>query len=317
MEIKKHTGSYNLSRRGNAAVRYISIHYTAAQTPDPPHALNNCQYFSGGDRNASADFFVDDRDIYQYNPDLRRYYTWNVGDGHGIYGIYNSNTIGIELCQIGDRPFTEAEIERAAWLVQYLMREFDVPPERVVRHWDASRKMCPYYYASRHGSWSELWKRLVGWEKPAATPVEVKRPERGRPIMAVASPTVYRVLNPKTGEHLITTNPGERDSLVGSGWKDEGARFRSAEQVSVYRLFDTDHGKHMYTASIAEANALIDSGWVYEGIGAFGVKEGGVPVYRLYNRSNGDHLFTVDENEKRVCLENGWSYEGIGWNAPK
>ena len=165
-EIERHHGSYNISRR-STTVKYIVVHYTGSGTSAAGSALANCKYFAGGNRNASANYFVDDTAICEY-ADPRAYYTWHVGDGRGKYGISNSNSIGIEVCQNGDRPYTEAEIDRLAWLVRKLMDDFGVPAERVVRHYDASRKACPYYYtpsgAGGNSAWDALHARITSGE---------------------------------------------------------------------------------------------------------------------------------------------------------
>ena len=42
------------------------------------------------------------------------------------------------------------------------MKKYNIKPEKVVRHYDASRKMCPYYYAKRKDKWAALRKQLIG-----------------------------------------------------------------------------------------------------------------------------------------------------------
>lgn len=157
--IEAYHGLYNIVRR-SAAVRYIVVHYVGDGTSAAGSARRNCVYFAGGDRQASAHYFIDDGHIFEF-ADPREYATWHVGDGHGRYGITNANSIGIEVCNNGG-PYTEAEIDRLTWLVQRLMGEFGVPAERVVRHYDASRKMCPLYYAQNPDAWSKLHSRITG-----------------------------------------------------------------------------------------------------------------------------------------------------------
>ena len=158
--IEKYHGKYNRSKR-TQKVKYIVVHYVGSGSSKPGNARSNCIYFSGGNRNASAHYFIDDANIYEY-ADPKTYYTWHCGDGHGKYGITNANSIGIEVCQDGDRPFTQAEISRLAWLVKKLMKDFGVSASNVVRHYDASRKECPYYYAKRSAKWAELKKTITG-----------------------------------------------------------------------------------------------------------------------------------------------------------
>lgn len=154
MIINKYHGSYNVSRRAGA-YSYIVVHYVGAGTSAPGSAKNNCIYFSGGNRNASAHYFIDDGGIWEYaDPD--QYYTWHCGDGGGKYGIKNSNSIGIEVCMNGDNPFTSTEIKFLTELVAYLRNKYGISANNVVRHYDASRKMCPYYYAQRTSEWNKL-----------------------------------------------------------------------------------------------------------------------------------------------------------------
>ena len=54
-KIKKKLSKYNQQSRQGNSIRYIVIHYVGAISS----AKNNCIYFAGGNRNASAHFFVD------------------------------------------------------------------------------------------------------------------------------------------------------------------------------------------------------------------------------------------------------------------
>lgn len=162
--IEQYHGAYNRVKRVTA-VKYIVVHYTGAASSKPGVARANCIYFSGGNRNASAHYFIDDANIYEY-ADPSVYACWHVGDGHGKYGITNQNSIGIEVGSSG-ADFTEAEIDRLAWLVQTLMKRFGVDANHVVRHYDASRKMCPAPYSPNGkdptgSKWNALHARITG-----------------------------------------------------------------------------------------------------------------------------------------------------------
>lgn len=154
-----HTG-YNRFSRNRSDIKYIVVHYVGAGSNTTGNALANCKYFAGGNRNASAHYFIDDGSIYE-SIDPASYGAWHVGDGHGAYGITNTNSIGIEVCNNGG-PFTNAEIDRLTWLVQKLMSEYGVPASRVVRHYDASRKECPVYYVQNSSAWASLYSQITG-----------------------------------------------------------------------------------------------------------------------------------------------------------
>lgn len=150
---------YNVSRSQNRTISYIVIHYTGTSAS----AENNCVYFSGGDRQASADFFVDKNgSIYQFNADLNNYYSWHCGDGHGRYGITNQNSIGIENVSAGE-DFTSQQISSLTSLVKILMSQYNIPADHVVRHYDASRKLCPAPYIDSN-KWKTLWQQITSGE---------------------------------------------------------------------------------------------------------------------------------------------------------
>lgn len=145
--------AYNRSSR-TKQVEWIVIHDTGNKKSGA-NALSHYKYFNTGNRDSSADFFVDDKNVLCVN-DYRKYYTWHCGDGNGKYGITNSNSIGIELCVNSDGNYEKA-MSNLVTLVKELMLELGIPIERVVRHYDASRKNCP---ASMSGNNWALWYKF-------------------------------------------------------------------------------------------------------------------------------------------------------------
>lgn len=171
MRINK---TYRSRRHGNttcklrkagtsAAPGYIVVHNTGSNAS----AKNNCIYFNreGRATQASADYFIDkDGTVYQYNA-WQYAYSWHCGDGHGAYGITNANSIGIEVVSADD-AFTDAQVESLRKLVKKLRKKCGIPADRVVRHYDASRKSCPGYYAGAAGTakgkrWAALRKEVT------------------------------------------------------------------------------------------------------------------------------------------------------------
>ena len=145
--------SVHISRLPNRTIKYLAIHFTAGSNSKPGKAKDTKHVFE--QRKASADFCVDDRDMVQFNPDLHNYYCWAVGDGNGKYGVTNKNSISIEICSSLKKGtsaavpnhsgwyFTDAALENAVKLSKYLMKKYNIPIDRVIRHYDASRKSCP------------------------------------------------------------------------------------------------------------------------------------------------------------------------------
>ena len=311
MNINEHHGWYNIGDR-TEPVRYIVCHYVGAGSSSPGNALANCRYFAGGDRGASAHYFVDDGGIWEY-ADPFDYYTWHCGDGHGAYGITNRNSVGIEVCIDGDVPYTDLEIGFMCELVPYLMDRFGVPAENVVRHYDASRKACPYYYtpygSGGDGAWNDLWSRITTGSGPQ--PKEVDDLKQ----VFNSGGDVHRLYNPNSGFHHYTISDGERDGLVAAGWNYEGVAWtapKSAENP-VYRMYNPNNGDHYYSASFGECDGLQEAGWVYEGVFWFS-KPGGSPVYCLYNPNSGEHFFTASRGEADSLVSQGWGDHGIAFS---
>ena len=143
--------------------KYLAIHFTAGSNSKPGKALSTYNTFIS--RQTSADFAVDDRDIVQFNPDIKNYYCWAVGDnkqssrgGAKLNGkAYNRNTISIEICSTCNpttsiavsKPnhngwsFTEATLNNAVKLAKMIMKKYNIPIENVIRHYDITGKLCP------------------------------------------------------------------------------------------------------------------------------------------------------------------------------
>ena len=162
MKINKKQIAYNISKRNTAAI-YIVIHDTGNKNRGAD-AEAHFRYFNGGNRNSSADFFVDDKQALQVN-DYIKNYTWHCGDGKGKYGITNGNSIGIEICVNSDGNYEKA-YANAIELTKQLMKELNITADRVVRHYDASRKNCPASMSSQNWAlWNDFRKALIAQEE--------------------------------------------------------------------------------------------------------------------------------------------------------
>lgn len=142
-------------------VKYIAIHYTAGSRSTRGAAKANRDVFTK--RPASADFVVDDEQTVLVNPDIDSYYCWAVGDkrnpwtgGARLSGkATNRNTVSIEMCSTLAKGtsaaapnhdgwmLSDAVVARTLRLVRYLMMVYDIPRERVIRHYDVTGKLCP------------------------------------------------------------------------------------------------------------------------------------------------------------------------------
>lgn len=188
MQINKKQIAYNRSRR-TGKIKYIVIHDTG-NVDSGADAQRHFMYFNGGDRNSSADFFTDDKEILQVN-DYTKYYTWHCGDGHGRYGITNNNSIGIEMCINSDGNYEKA-FNNTVELTRLLMSELNIDIDHVVRHYDASRKNCPQSMSGNDWArWFEFKKRLMETEELTMTQYE----ELNERVARLENPMIYNYID--------------------------------------------------------------------------------------------------------------------------
>ena len=78
---------------------------------------------------------------------------------HGLGDVYKRQ----ELCCIkknGRLVVDPKAIKKAAVLVKYLQRKYDIPDSRVIRHYDVTGKGCPGGYLTDK-KWKELRNMLT------------------------------------------------------------------------------------------------------------------------------------------------------------
>ncbi|MDK0668826.1 N-acetylmuramoyl-L-alanine amidase [Clostridium perfringens] len=172
LPIQKKIIKYNYSSRNGRKIEYIVVHDTGniGKGADVNAHFN---FFNGADRQSSADYFVDDRNIGQFVEDWN--YSWHCGDGKGRYGITNSNSIGIEICINSDGNYVQA-VKNTAELVRFLMKKYNIDINHVVRHYDASRKSCPNQIIRGVDgiTWDKFKQMVMGGDVSIPTPVENK-----------------------------------------------------------------------------------------------------------------------------------------------
>lgn len=204
-------GTHNTSARsGN--IEYIVIHYVGA-TGDAKANIN--YYNQRSTTNASADFYVGHSgDIWQYNPDPLKRYCWAVGGkkqssyGGSLYGIAkNANCVSIEMCvknSTGNKTanssgwyFTDATVNSTIELTKYLMKLYNIPANRVIRHFDINGKYCPGVYGWNSPSGSEIewnnFKTKIG-SAGSSSVVTTKPTESASKIDFPNPPFIVKVL---------------------------------------------------------------------------------------------------------------------------
>ena len=207
MNIIECTNTANTAELKNRKIKYIVIHYTAGITSRPGTAKSNARYFAKETTKASADFIVDDENIVQYNPDIKNRYCWHCGGskyktkGGSLYKVCTSaNSIGIEMCSTNSAKkvtnpndanwyFTDSVIDNCVELTKKLMKEYDIKPDHVIRHYDINGKLCPGIIG-----WNEDTNDISKWQdfivRVSPVPEETVTEEPKEEIIEVKVPEV-------------------------------------------------------------------------------------------------------------------------------
>lgn len=147
----------NLAHRSNyggkrtAKIEWIVMHYTAN---DGDSDESNGRYFQQPlSPVASAHYFVDDDSITRSVPD--DYVAYHCGaNTYRHPSCRNANSIGVEMCDAkrdGRVMATDKTIANAAELVYSLCKQYSIPFDHIIRHYDVTGKLCPAYWVKGDG----------------------------------------------------------------------------------------------------------------------------------------------------------------------
>lgn len=140
----KQCGGDHMTRGRSRAVDRIVVHYTGTSAS----ARNNATYFARNEgQGSSAHYFVDDlsEEIYQSVAEVDT--AWHAGDWD-----MSCRSIGIEVVSAGE-DYSEAEVDKLAWLVRTLMGRYGISEGGVIRQFDVTGKLCPAPYVDG-GRWA-------------------------------------------------------------------------------------------------------------------------------------------------------------------
>lgn len=165
LPIQQKLTPYNYNAMTNKNNLYIVVHYVGAVST----AKNNVDYYASQKLQASAHYFVDETSIWQSVKDTDK--AWHCGgglqgsEGHSFYGICtNANSIGIEICckktSAGAFYFEDKTVENTVDLINYLMEKYNIPIERVIRHYDVTGKKCPAPYVDEK-AWANFKNKIM------------------------------------------------------------------------------------------------------------------------------------------------------------
>lgn len=141
---------YNRPGTRLAAVNNIFVHYTANPKTT---AAQNRSYFEGlaqtHERAASAHFIIGcEGEIIQCIP--------LDEEAYAVMGR-NNDSISIECCYISeDGSFTQETYNSLIHMLAWLIREYDLEVQDILRHYDSNEKLCPLYYVEHQDAWDKL-----------------------------------------------------------------------------------------------------------------------------------------------------------------
>lgn len=118
--------------------KYITIHEIRSNQS----ADTVARVISSNFGNIGAHFFVDEKEVIQIIPCNRNAYAC----GDGAFGTGNTQSISIEICRaeaLNDALYYKA-VDNALELTKILMKKYQIPLEKVVRHYDWTQNHCPY-----------------------------------------------------------------------------------------------------------------------------------------------------------------------------
>ena len=109
----------------------VVLHYTAMA--DAQSALER---LCNPDAEVSAHYLIgDDGTLWQMVHEADRAWHAGAGEWHGQDDI-NSRSIGIELDNRGDQPFSNQQMKVLETLLQQIMQHWAIPPEGIIGHSD-------------------------------------------------------------------------------------------------------------------------------------------------------------------------------------
>ena len=153
----------NKGKKGQNHPTYIVIHDTGNKS-DTADAMNHYKWLQGNENTgASAHVFIDDHlavQVIEYDTPA-----WHTGKRYLPYPkvpeCTNFNSIGVEFC-VNKGSNLDKTLEHTAEVVARLMKQFNIPLDKVITHQMSSGKECPRTFIEHPEYFNQLRKRLQG-----------------------------------------------------------------------------------------------------------------------------------------------------------
>ena len=141
-------------------VKSIFVHYTANAGTT---AEQNRSYFENlaqtHERSASAHFIIGyDGELLQCIP---------LDEEAYAVKSRNEDSISIECCYLSeDGPFTPQTYDTLIHTLAWLIDQYNLSTDDILRHYDCGGKLCPLYYAEHEDAWEQLRQDVADYKNP-------------------------------------------------------------------------------------------------------------------------------------------------------
>lgn len=131
-------------------IKSVFVHYTANPGTS---AQQNRSYFANlaqtQERSASAHFIIGyDGELIQCIPLEEQAYA---------VATRNEDSVSIECCYLDeDGEFTQETYDTLVHTLAWLMQEYHLSSDDILRHYDCGGKKCPLYYVEHEDAWEKL-----------------------------------------------------------------------------------------------------------------------------------------------------------------
>ncbi|MDE7428763.1 MAG: N-acetylmuramoyl-L-alanine amidase, partial [Lachnospiraceae bacterium] len=140
-------------------IKSIFVHYTANPGTS---AQQNRSYFANlaqtKERSASAHFIIGyEGEILQCIPLDEQ-----------AYGVKtrNDDSLSIECCYLNENgKFTQETYDTLIHTLAWLIQEYDLSTEDILRHYDCGGKLCPLYYVEHEDAWEKLLADVESYQQ--------------------------------------------------------------------------------------------------------------------------------------------------------
>jgi N-acetyl-anhydromuramyl-L-alanine amidase AmpD len=210
-------------RPEGAKISAIVLHHTAMAGD----ARETGRFFANPKAGASAHFTVDRTGyIVESVPEHLR--SWHAGrsEFQGV-GDVNNYSIGIEICNVGDgsEAYSDAQYETLIRLVSYLVKQYQIPLDRITRHRDvavpAGRKIDTSNNFSVQRVLNGVKAVMAGtYQSPVQRPPQVLNIGDTREVVVQAGQTTFALLAEMHLDHetraieIAHLNPQVRDGFI-------------------------------------------------------------------------------------------------------